>query len=38
MAKFTAKEIQVALKVSQRKTELLDFAHRLRFDNYGNVS
>ena len=38
MAKFTAKEIQVALKVSQRKTELLDFEHRLGFDKYGNVS
>ena len=34
MTKFTTKEIQVALKVSQKKTESLDFAHRLGFDNY----
>ena len=34
MTKCTTKEIQVALKVSQKKIESLDFSHRLGFDNY----
>ena len=32
--KCTTKEIQVALKVSQKRIESLDFSHRLGFEDY----